>query len=267
MIRSFEKLFPLLMDFETTFVARPYLEFATSTCPWLPLSIVGLYMAFVLMVPRLMSSRRPFSLKNSLVIWNLTLSLFSFGGMSRTLPFILCVLSDFSFRETLCRLPVDFTDGVIGFWQMLFAFSKVLELMDTVFLVLRKRRVAFLHSYHHITVLLLCWYGFLHQSPINLYFMTMNYTVLTIMYSYYFLKTIDQWPVILSPMFITLLQILQMIGGTTICTMSFVYWLEDYGRCDNVQLNVLIASSIVYITYLYLFLDFFLVRFFTTKFD
>ena len=190
--------------------------------------------------------------------------------MSRTLPFLLCVLSESSFHETLCRLPINFTDGAIGLWQMLFAFSKVFELMDTVFLVLRKRKVVFLHSYHHITVLLLSWYGYIYQSSFGLYFMTMNYTVHTFMYTYYFLKTIDQWPTIISPIFITLLQILQilqMIGGTAICVMSFVYWLEDYGRCDDVQFNVLIASSIVYTTYLYLFLDFFLVRFFSTKFD
>lgn len=248
-------------SWEEHFQSRPYFEFATLTWPWLPISIVLVYMMFIFMGTHRMSKRQRFSLSKSIALWNLILTLFSLGGMSRTVPHLVSLLSTTSFQYTLCidqRLVI--VDGVIGLWQMLFVFSKVAELMDTVFLVLRKRKLVFLHPYHHMTVLLLSWYGYVHPSAFNIYFMTMNYTVHTFMYGYYYLKSIDQWPTRISPIFITILQILQMIVGIVVCSSSFVYWWMKRQDC-HVHIGNLIASSLVYATYLCLFLDFFMRRF------
>ncbi|VDL66713.1 unnamed protein product [Nippostrongylus brasiliensis] len=49
--------------------------------------------------------------------------------------------------------------GPASFWACMFAFSKIAELGDTVFLVLRKRPVIFLHWYHHAVVLVYCWHS------------------------------------------------------------------------------------------------------------
>jgi hypothetical protein len=45
------------------------------------------------------------------------------------------------------------------FRAIMFAWSKVAELGDTLFLVLRKREVIFLHWYHHASVIALTWMG------------------------------------------------------------------------------------------------------------
>ena len=42
----------------------------------------------------------------------------------------------------------------------LFIFSKLPELFDTAFLVLQKKKVIFLHWFHHTTVLLYCWHAY-----------------------------------------------------------------------------------------------------------
>ena len=64
-----------------------------------------------------------------------------------------------SFEETVCSSPLSgWGTGPSGFWVMLFIFSKLPELIDTVFIVLRKRQLIFLHWYHHVTVLLFCWH-------------------------------------------------------------------------------------------------------------
>ena len=60
-------------------------------------------------------------------------------------------------------------------------------MIDTFFLVIHKKKVLFLHWYHHITVLLYTWYGYTHASPIGVHMTAMNYTVHAVMYGYYFL--------------------------------------------------------------------------------
>jgi len=62
------------------------------------------------------------------------------------------------------------------------------ELGDTVFIVLRKQPLIFLHYYHHVTVLCYIW---LTADAINstcVWFGVMNYGIHSLMYSYYALK-------------------------------------------------------------------------------
>lgn len=48
----------------------------------------------------------------------------------------------------------DFFEGSSGLWTWLFCLSKLAELGDTIFIVLRKRPLIFLHWYSHLKVLL-----------------------------------------------------------------------------------------------------------------
>ncbi len=102
-------------------------------------------------------------------------------------------------------------------------WSKFFELVDTVFLVLRKRDVIFLHWYHHVTVLLYCWHGLANRVANVFWFSTMNYSVHAIMYSYYFFMGFDMTRRIVRPfaLFITSLQILQMVGGLIILAVTY----------------------------------------------
>jgi len=119
-------------------------------------------------------------------------------------------LSTIGFRELNCRTPA-FTHGGrdVGFWTMLFIFSKLFELIDTVFIVLRKRPLLFLHWYHHITVLLFCWYSSAFRHA-GLVFVAMNYSVHAAMYSYFFLMALKKVPKWFNPIWITLAQISQV---------------------------------------------------------
>ena len=60
-----------------------------------------------------------------------------------------------------CTDPAEwYLIGPTGLWVGLFIFSKLPELFDTAFLVLQKKKVIFLHWFHHTTVLLYCWHAY-----------------------------------------------------------------------------------------------------------
>ena len=69
-------------------------------------------------------------------------------------------------------------------------FVKVPELFDTVFLVLKKKPVIFLHWHHHITVLLCRWNSYVTESAAAIYFVAMNYSVHAVMYFYFFMAIV-----------------------------------------------------------------------------
>lgn len=248
--------------FEKHFQPQPYIQFAFSTWPVLPFSIVACYLLFVALTPRIMMDRKPFHLQNIVACWNLFLTIFSFFGTTRTIPYMFHLLRENSFHNMLC-LPYDVLDpqDVCGLWTMLFVYSKIVELLDTVFIVLSKKKLIFLHWYHHATVLLVAWHCYAYRLPFSTYFMTMNYSVHTIMYGYYFLKSIHKWPQWISPQFITIAQILQMVAGSWICFMTYVLWRDDDVVCF-LQLRDIMPAGVMYISYLCLFVHFFTQRFF-----
>ena len=43
--------------------------------------------------------------------------------------------------------------GASGFWTLLFVWSKIIELIDTLLLLLHGKELRFLHVYHHSSVL------------------------------------------------------------------------------------------------------------------
>lgn len=234
---------------------------------WFPLTLVSLYMLFIFIGPKVMKNRKPFDLKPALAFWNLFLSLFSAIGAVRILShFIYLVLpapygGGFTVRDTLCAHPEGvYADGATGLWAFLFTFSKCIELIDTVFVVLRKKPLIFLHWYHHVSVLLCAWFGHASESP-ALYYMSMNYSIHAIMYFYFFAVAIGIVPKWFNPNCITVLQISQMFVGTWVVGMSAYYKFFAPGDGCNVANSALMYLGIMYLSYAYLFVAFFVTKF------
>ncbi len=79
--------------------------------------------------------------------------------------------------------------------QTIFIYSKIPELLDTIFMVLRNKKVIFLHWFHHATVLLYCWHAFHTSIASGIWFASMNYCVHSIMYMYFFLAAAGYYKV------------------------------------------------------------------------
>jgi len=84
--------------------------------------------------------------RNLLAAWNAFLCIFSFMGAIRTVPHMLYLVGNSSFEDTICTPPDhEWGVGATGLWVQLFILSKIPELIDTFFIVQRKRPLIFLH--------------------------------------------------------------------------------------------------------------------------
>jgi hypothetical protein len=139
----------------------------------------------------------------------------------------------------------------------IFNVSKIFEFMDTIFIVLRKQPLIFLHYYHHLVTMLFCWYanqqGILVANCGPYFFSLMNYGVHMTMYAHYALRAMGmRIPGFLS-MAITIAQIVQMVGGMTV-----LYYM---GSCSLVNQTLQYFGWALYISFFVLFVWFFMNRY------
>lgn len=253
-------------DFEKNYDPNPIIDLMERNNYIIPITCVTLYLLFCYFGKSIMGDRKPFGLVNTLASWNLFLSLFSTYGAIRTVPHLLHRLTIVTFEEAVCERPFTaYGTGACGFAVMLFILSKIPELVDTIFIVLRKKPLIFLHWYHHVTVLLYCWNAYVTSSAAGIWFVAMNYSVHAVMYFYYFLQAAKLMPKWFPSWIITIMQISQMMVGTGIVCACFYFHfyggaIYKVGECNNEPSN-LVAGGIIYASYLYLFCEFAVKRF------
>uniref|UniRef100_A0A8C9YCC3 Elongation of very long chain fatty acids protein n=1 Tax=Sander lucioperca TaxID=283035 RepID=A0A8C9YCC3_SANLU len=181
-------------------------------------------------------------------------------GAIRTGSYMTYILMTKGLKQSVC--DQSFYNGPVSkFWAYAFVLSKAPELGDTLFIVLRKQKLIFLHWYHHITVLLYSWYSYKDMVAGGGWFMTMNYLVHAVMYSYYALRAAGFKVSRKFAMFITLTQITQMLMG---CVVNYlVYsWMQQGQECPSHMQNI-VWSSLMYLSYFVLFVQFFFEAYFS----
>eukprot|EP01004_Peranema_trichophorum_P006160 NODE_4994_length_1083_cov_43.043750_g4441_i0.p1 GENE.NODE_4994_length_1083_cov_43.043750_g4441_i0~~NODE_4994_length_1083_cov_43.043750_g4441_i0.p1 ORF type:complete len:296 (+),score=29.19 NODE_4994_length_1083_cov_43.043750_g4441_i0:34-921(+) len=210
------------IEMENNFKGEPWLNFARDHTD-IPVFAVALYLFIIFYTPSLI--QKPIRLRVPFALWNLFLAIFSIIGAIHHIPTLIQGVHQHGLIYSCCEEPLNwYANGPAGLWLGLFIYSKIPELMDTVFLVLQKKEVLFLHWFHHITVLLYCWHAFHTRVATGLWFSTMNFTVHSVMYSYYFcmviphngLRSIAKRLAIV----ITTMQILQMVVGMGVTAYS-----------------------------------------------
>lgn len=217
---------------------------------------IGAYMLVIFGGQLYMQGRNRFELRGILFVWNTFLAVFSMWGANRTLPELLYVLNNHGFHYSVCIPGPSFLDNRVGgFWNWMFTLSKVPELGDTIFIVLRKQPLIFLHWYHHVTVLLYAWYSYSDYIATARWFICMNYLVHSVMYTYYALKALKFRVPRLIAMFITSAQLAQMIMGTAVNVWA--YQVKQAGNECHVSYENINLSLLMYTSYFVLFARFF----------
>ena len=210
---------PLLFETYLTTSLLNNLSTSLSDNAYLVYWICGVYVVTIHLIKHLMRDRAPLKLRPVLLVWNVSLAVFSIWGTSRVSHHLVHGITSRGISGYIsCHYVED--DILVGLWKRLFGMSKILELGDTLFIVFRKSPLSFLHWYHHVTVLLFSvpladYSARLPQGHTNVgnFYSGMNFAVHSVMYSYYAARAAGYrvWrPLTMS---ITILQILQMVGG------------------------------------------------------
>ncbi|KAF7487582.1 Elongation of very long chain fatty acids protein 6 [Sarcoptes scabiei] len=222
-----------------------------------------IYLAFIFFGRIFMNNRtKTYRLKLPLIFWNLLLASFSILGTLRTWPEMIHVLKNYGFYHSVCSHSYHRLVNVSSFWTYLFVMSKLIELVDTVFIVLRGQKLIFLHWYHHATVLIFTWYCYADESSQARWYIDMNYLVHAFMYSYYALRASGiRLPRPLA-MMITISQITQMIIGGIVTVYAFQ--MKQHGHQCQVSYDRLYAGMAIYLSYFILFANFFLKSYLTS---
>eukprot|EP01012_Entosiphon_sulcatum_P067523 TRINITY_DN97279_c0_g1_i1.p2 TRINITY_DN97279_c0_g1~~TRINITY_DN97279_c0_g1_i1.p2 ORF type:complete len:300 (+),score=88.92 TRINITY_DN97279_c0_g1_i1:41-940(+) len=244
-----KELFPPF-PFEASFSGYQWIEFVRAHDEF-PIFAIVLYIGLVFYVPKYLD--KPLKLKTSFALWNVLLSAFSICGALRTVPHLVSHLMNNGFEYTVCTPPQDwYVNGSSGLWVFLFIISKIPELVDTVFLVLQKKEVIFLHWFHHSTVLLYCWHAYIRCMANGLWFAAMNYTVHSLMYTYYFAMNIGLRRAAkrFAPL-ITTLQLLQMVVGMFVTGSTAAYYYSGH-TCAVDPANIKLGMA-MYAAYFFLF--------------
>ncbi|KAF2884520.1 hypothetical protein ILUMI_21665 [Ignelater luminosus] len=157
-----------------------------------PLNLIGIYLlyaAIVLHSRQIMKNRKPFSLKYLLIMYNGFQILFSAYICKE-----IFTSAYFSGYKLSCA-KLDSTNNKLAlrmaraFW--FFYLSKVIDLTDTIFFVLRKKdsQLTFLHIYHHTSMIFNWYIGVLYVPGGQAFFSAgINSLVHVIMYTYYLLS-------------------------------------------------------------------------------
>lgn len=225
----------------------------------IPVIASCIYIMFVFSGKKWMADRKPYNLKRVLFLWNVLLAVFSIIGSISLAPYLAVAVYRFRLPYTVCRSEGTLNPHIF-IWGFVFVLSKIVEFGDTVFLILRKRPIMFLHWYHHITVLLFSWHllGGL-ATGLGHWFCCVNYIVHSVMYTYYaIVSTGIRLPANIAQM-ITILQLVQMFIGISLNVIIYFY-RNHFDICDYIP-TVFWSGLLMYASYFVLFAQYFYNRY------
>lgn len=221
-----QKLMHTLYTIEVSFDERRVIPWMRERWHWsFYYSILYLFLIFI--GQTYMKDRKPYNLRRALCCWSAGLSIFSFYAVYRITPIAYNMIYTGGLQHAICDTGSYIGSGGGGMWAFLFPLSKLPELVDTSFIVLRKQKMVFLHWYHHITVFIYCWFSYAFPISTGIWFGIVNYTVHAIMYAYYAVKASGRTPPRWVAKSITSIQLSQMFAGILLNYLAIKSLMES----------------------------------------
>ncbi|KAF8783208.1 elongation of very long chain fatty acids protein 1-like [Argiope bruennichi] len=203
--------------------------------------------------PLLMRHRKPFKLNKLLVIYNFTLSAANFYLAKK------CTAGSIKYWNTRCGFKksiayVEFMKEESVYVWLLFLL-KYVELIDTVFFVLRKKynQISFLHVFHHSAVAMLFWW-ILKTNEIGYYLLltvSINNGIHVIMYLYYGLAAIGpkMQKYLWWKKYLTTLQIIQFVVILSYMLYGFLSGCETLSSVEMILFTTFLSFMLLFLNY------------------
>lgn len=220
--------------------------------PIIPVT-VAVYLATVFGLRYAMRDRQPLHLNYLLAAHNFFLCAFSlvlFLGQSYV---AYGIFMHRGLYGLYCGTFDDAWDYPMAQWSIAFYLSKYYELLDTIFLVLRKRPLTLLHVYHHSIVIPVSWMAVHSQIFMGWITAYNNAGVHVVMYFYFGMYALGYRSSLRK--YITSLQLLQFFIDISTSVPFIVIYALGW-ECRG-ELYAWIIANLVGFTFVFLFWDFF----------
>ncbi|CAG4986883.1 unnamed protein product [Parnassius apollo] len=220
-----------------------------------PVSLLFLSILYVLFVfklgPEVMKLREPFKFRSIIILYDL----FQVAYSCFLLLLGSRLIISYGLLGSSCLMDKEDSRWLVSTGIYYYFFAKVMELVDTIFFVLRKnyRQVTFLHVYHHCLMMWGTWISLKYEPSYSLIFLgTINSFVHIIMYGYYALSAFpDLNKYLWWKKYITLMQILQFM-----CVIIHAAVNYAYSGCPP-SYTILAAILLNGLLFIYLFAKFY----------
>ncbi|KAG2150012.1 GNS1/SUR4 membrane protein [Suillus cothurnatus] len=235
-------------------------ETPLSTWPVVTTALAS-YLAIIFGIREIMKDRSPQRLNTLFRIHNVFLSVGSLILLVLMMEEVGSIWLTNTTYGTMCD-ETSWTER-LEFYYMINYYFKYIELLDTVFLALKKKPLAFLHVFHHSATALLCFVQLNGKTSVSWVVISLNLAVHVIMYYYYYATA--GGAKIWWKKYLTSMQIIQFIIDIVIVyfgtyqhyAATHYNHLPHWSNCAGTETAALFGCGLL-TTYLGLFINFYI---------